>query len=366
MGLKIANNATSVLAGSIDGAATSFSVTAGNGAKFPTLGAGDWFPLTIVDANGNYEIVRCTARATDLLTIQRAQEGTTAASFSAGDRVDLRLTAAALGEFLLSTAGLRKSDNLSDVADAAAALSNLGGVSLSREVLSGGLVTGGGNLAGDVELSVAAAVKSDIDTGTDVSKATTPQAVSDYVKGRTGTSPGNLVQLDPSTGKLPAVDGSELTNVQNIQQALVVVDQKAAGSLGGTFTAGAWRTRDLNTVLVNTIPSASVSSNQIHLPAGTYDVQASAPAYQVQDHFTQLYDVTHGVQLVPGSAEYAGTSVGVAIRSLVAGRFTLAAAAVVELQHYCRNTINNQGLGTGTGDQTIPPIYAQAVIRKII
>lgn len=96
MALKITNNATSVLAGSIDDSVTTFSVASGAGALFPTLGGDDWFPLTIVNADGDYEIVRCTERSGDLFTVTRAQEGTAAASFDAGSRVDLRLTAAAI------------------------------------------------------------------------------------------------------------------------------------------------------------------------------------------------------------------------------------------------------------------------------
>jgi hypothetical protein len=98
MSLKLANNASSVLAGSIDGLATSISVSSGAGSKFPSLGAGDWFPLTLVDASGNYEIVKCTARSGDVMTVTRGQEGTSAASFAAGSRIDLRLTAAAISE----------------------------------------------------------------------------------------------------------------------------------------------------------------------------------------------------------------------------------------------------------------------------
>lgn len=98
MALKLKNNATSVLAGSIDDAATTFSVASGAGAGFPTLTAGDWFPLTIVNADGDYEIVRCTDRSGDLFTVTRAQEGTAAVAFDAGSRVDLRLTAAAINE----------------------------------------------------------------------------------------------------------------------------------------------------------------------------------------------------------------------------------------------------------------------------
>lgn len=94
MPMKFANNAVSKLAGAITTSSTSFSVTPGDGAKFPTLTAGDWFPLTLVKSDGTLEIVRCTARATDVFTITRAQEGTAASAFSSGDRVELRATAA--------------------------------------------------------------------------------------------------------------------------------------------------------------------------------------------------------------------------------------------------------------------------------
>ena len=83
--LKIKNRAFSTLAADINSTATSLSVAAGEGAKFPS--AGD-FHITIED-----EILKCTAITTDTLTVTRAQEGTTAAAHSAGKSVELRITA---------------------------------------------------------------------------------------------------------------------------------------------------------------------------------------------------------------------------------------------------------------------------------
>lgn len=94
MGLKLTNNAISRLASGITTASTSISLVPGDGAKFPALSAGDWFPATILKADGSYEVVKVTARATDVLTVTRAQENTTAKSFAAGDRIELRPTAA--------------------------------------------------------------------------------------------------------------------------------------------------------------------------------------------------------------------------------------------------------------------------------
>lgn len=102
MTIKFANNAVSQLAGALTNVATSFSVTALDGAKFPTLSGSDYFMLTltkIVAGVAQREIVKCTARATDTFTIVRAQEGTTALAFSAADVVDNRITAATADAF---------------------------------------------------------------------------------------------------------------------------------------------------------------------------------------------------------------------------------------------------------------------------
>lgn len=95
MALKLTNNAISYLAANISAASTSITLVPGDGVKFPTLTAGDWFPATLVKASGVIEVVRVTARSTDTFTVLRSQEGTSAQSFDAGDRIELRLTAGA-------------------------------------------------------------------------------------------------------------------------------------------------------------------------------------------------------------------------------------------------------------------------------
>jgi hypothetical protein len=94
MGIKLTNNAFGTLAAGINSSATSITLTTGQGARFPTLSAGDYFYATLVDTSNNLEIVKCTARSTDVLTVVRAQEGTTARSYSTGDRIEIRITAA--------------------------------------------------------------------------------------------------------------------------------------------------------------------------------------------------------------------------------------------------------------------------------
>ncbi len=95
--LVLTNNAQSTIDGTLAIGATTLNVAAGQGALFPNPGANEWFPLTLIAADGSsYEIVRATARTTDAITIIRAQEGTSDLAFANSDIVSHRMTAAAL------------------------------------------------------------------------------------------------------------------------------------------------------------------------------------------------------------------------------------------------------------------------------
>ena len=98
---KLANNAVGLLASGLTTSATSLTLSTGQGARFPALAAGEYFIATIIrNFDRENEIIKVTARAGDVLTIERAQEGTTALEFVVGDVLELRLTAGLLaGEF---------------------------------------------------------------------------------------------------------------------------------------------------------------------------------------------------------------------------------------------------------------------------
>lgn len=127
---------------------------------------------------------------------------------------------------------------------------------------------------------------------------------------------------------------------------LHVRDEKASGTAGGTFTAGAWQVRDLNTVLTNEITGSALSSNTITgLKAGVYEVLASAPAYQVNEVQLRLYNVTAAVAVLTGVSGYAGGSATTEWLSWVTGRFTLAATSTLRLEHQCTTTRVTNGFG---------------------
>ena len=111
MAVKFSNNAKTSLASALNSTATSVSVS--DASKFPTLGAGDYTYATIAELSNsvNLEIVKVTAISGNTLTVVRAQQGTSALSFSSGDPCEVRVTAGTIEEAITDV-----SDTLSTVA----------------------------------------------------------------------------------------------------------------------------------------------------------------------------------------------------------------------------------------------------------
>lgn len=103
MAILFANFAYSTLAFSILSTDLALTVTAGQGVRFPSPTAGDYFYLTLEDAALNREIVKVTGRATDVLTIVRAQETTIARAFASATSATLRITAGTFTDTNLKT-----------------------------------------------------------------------------------------------------------------------------------------------------------------------------------------------------------------------------------------------------------------------
>lgn len=132
------------------------------------------------------------------------------------------------------------------------------------------------------------------------------------------------------------------------QPLLHVVDRKALNTAGGTFTTGAWRTRDLNVVMTNEIEGSLLASNQITLPAGTYFIEAKAPGFAVNVHKARLYNTTTDAQIIESLSCNSNTLSPENGYAVVAGKFTLSGESVLELQHYCSRTVSTDGFGYPT------------------
>ena len=88
------NNADSALTAAIGAAATTCTVA--DGSRFAAPTGGD-YQLVTINTGSTYEVCRLTGRTGNVLTITRAQEGTTAQSWGIGARVFADVTAAAMG-----------------------------------------------------------------------------------------------------------------------------------------------------------------------------------------------------------------------------------------------------------------------------
>jgi hypothetical protein len=144
----------------------------------------------------------------------------------------------------------------------------------------------------------------------------------------------------------------------------VFTDEKAQGTHGGTFTTGAWRTRDINTTQYNNITSASIASNQITLPAGTYELNATCPAVDINQFASRLYNITDSSVTILGSSTYSDQADSSnQTPSFITGIFTIAGTKVFEIQNQGGFTKTTVGFGLATNYQA--ETYTIVSITKI-
>lgn len=177
-----------------------------------------------------------------------------------------------------------------------------------------------------------------------------------FVKTRVATTWGAWIQHALLSDVTSAIAGA--------QQLIHVRDEKSSGTNGGSSTTGAYIARDLNTVKANSISGASLASNQITLPAGTYEIDASVPGFGTGSHQAILYSITTSTILVVGTSEASSNTYGTLSRSLVRGRFTLASTQQLELRQRAQAAVATFGLGLAASFGLVE-VYSEAIIRKI-
>ncbi len=140
---------------------------------------------------------------------------------------------------------------------------------------------------------------------------------------------------------------------------MYVNDTKAAGVEGGASTAGV-TTRTLNTVVVNNILGASLASNQVTLPAGTYWIEASVTQYIPNRGRAYIYNVTDSALVMIGQSVYAT----IGAEPTVKGYMTIASSKVIQLRQYASTGQATNGLGVASPSGN-PEIYSQLYIWKV-
>lgn len=146
-------------------------------------------------------------------------------------------------------------------------------------------------------------------------------------------------------------------------QILHVRDEKSSGTGGGTFTSGSWTPRTLNTAALNTIAGASLGSNQITLPSGTYVVRASAPALSVDQHQLRLQNITDSTTTQVGPNRRSWVNSADSTPAELISVFTIPDTKVFELQHRCTTTRSSDGFGPACSFGT--EVYADVFVVKV-
>ncbi len=150
-----------------------------------------------------------------------------------------------------------------------------------------------------------------------------------------------------------------------------------------SIPATTWTQRTLNTVKTNNIASASLSSNRISLPSGTYLIDATVPAMLDADtgsseslmHKAKLYNVTATTDLVIGTLEYGSFSISVvgeggsvmlarsSTPSRVRGYFTIASTSNVELRTWA--SVDCEGGPNGDSEGSAVSVLTDVLIWKL-
>lgn len=161
---------------------------------------------------------------------------------------------------------------------------------------------------------------------------------------------------------------TNISNVTNITSSGIAVirDEKAANVDGGTFTTGAWRQRDLNTISGD-LSFVTLGSNSFTLDTGVFVITIIAPAYNVNEHQARLYNSTTGTAAAVGTLGFTqqGTLGGGANTesSITAVVEVGASGETFVVQHQCSAT--NVTTGFGRAVSWGSNVYTQVKIEKL-
>ncbi|TIM41744.1 MAG: hypothetical protein E5Y55_23995 [Mesorhizobium sp.] len=126
----------------------------------------------------------------------------------------------------------------------------------------------------------------------------------------------------------------------------VLEDRKLSGVHGGTFAAGAFRVRTLNTKAYD--PAGIITlAGDTFTPSVNCRVRWRAPAYGANRHISRLFNVTDGVEVASGSSATADTSPHAQTDSV--GWGTAVAGKAYRIEHWSQNTSNPAGFGAAVG-----------------
>lgn len=269
--------------------------------------------------------------------------------------------------------------------DAIAAIAGTGGVSKRTGVGTWALVTSGtfgetllgSALVTDARTSLGLGTAALVNTGASGGTVPLLNALATFSAGLVITTAGLRVGA-PTGGDMGAgsintqslfINGATIDGFANAY-AHWREEQPSGSGATDTLVTGAYTTRTINTQKTNTITGASLSSSQITLPAGTFQVWGWSSAYNntggSAGFVTRLRNMTDSIdQLVSGTDLMPNSSVTPnTARAHFGGRFTIAAAKTFQVQSFVNHASGTilGGVGVASGSVCV---YTEVFAVKV-
>ena len=166
-----------------------------------------------------------------------------------------------------------------------------------------------------------------------------------------GTTFNNSVTIDGDLN----ITGNIIPHPSNNIQVAKIYDEKTSGTNGGTFAAGSWQIRDLNTITQSS-SFITLSSNEFTLSSGSYIMEFEVPAWEVNSHQSRLYNVSDSTIETYGTNAYGGSP------SKIYHYITINTTKTYRIEHRCG--LSNATNGFGIAGSWGPEIYTNGIITK--
>ena len=142
-------------------------------------------------------------------------------------------------------------------------------------------------------------------------------------------------------------------------------DEKTANTDGGGSSAGTYNVRAINTEKTTEITGASLATNVITLPAGTYDIIVTACAWDITHNKMGLWNKDNSSFVIIGQNQYSRGTLDHGNLALLHGQFIIAAETDFEIHHYTNAAVSTNGLGRKMNDGSVE-IYTEIMIHKLL
>lgn len=161
----------------------------------------------------------------------------------------------------------------------------------------------------------------------------------------TGTA--GQVFMSNGSGTNPTFSTISYTNVT--PPYVKLSNTQTASTGGGSGTTGSWLTIPLNTKDSDSASIATLTSNQVTLPAGTYIVSGNEPFFDTNAGQSRLYNVTDSAILINGTSENSPNSSSITVESIIYGQFTITATKTIAYQYQIMTHTSSSDLGQSAG-----------------